>query len=462
MREAKTKQKPGVVIFVHGFISSPACWDELRDLLTSDDRVMSSLDLDFFEYHTEVLDLPFLRPLPTIQQVALELAEFVGREKFSGYRDITLVGHSLGGLVIQEYLAGKLTANRGDDLERVRQVILFGTPNRGSMLADAARRIITALVLPHRQEYVLRVLNAEVSDLQVLMSERVVDAARRTPGERPIPVQCFYGEQDDIVVEPSARGCFDCVDPLPGDHFSLIRPVKGSEHYRKIADALLEPAGHRNVFEIDEWGISLRVEPRRADVPVVVEYGGQRHPDLFTDNYAHLTRSVRFGRKNRCRGKFDLSYKVNKLGYLKPRPSDPNEAEPTKAAEYGETGTDYCYEFTARAGKLFTLDADIYKGFDAGKRDVHFHLGQSSRYKKIRARLDLSAYKSAGFAVTDEPKLYLHERDSLHNVICSNRALINPTAYARTDPRGVWEWECDNVREGVVDLKWDVADAPSP
>lgn len=36
------------------------------------------------------------------------------------------------------------------------------------------------------------------------------------------------------------------------------------------------------------------------------------------------------------------------------------------------------------------------------------------------------------------------------------------SSFARTDPRGVWEWEYDNVREGVVDLKWDVADAPTP
>lgn len=461
MSKAKNRKNPGLVIFVHGFISAPKCWDKLHDLLKDDDSIMSSFDLDCFKYDTDVLDLPSLNPLPTIQRVALDLAEFLDREEFSGYHDITLVGHSLGGLVIQEYLAGKLKAERGDDLERIRQVILFGTPNRGSMKYDALRRIATELVLPHRQEYVLRVLNSEVSDLQVLMGERVVDATRRAPGARPIPFLCFYGEQDDIVVEPSARGCFDCVEPLPGDHFSLIRPKNGSEHYRKIADALLEPAGHRNVFEIEEWGVSLRVEPRREDVPVVVEYGGRRHPDLFTDNYAHLTRSVRFARKNRCTGKFDLSYKVNKLGHLKPRPSAPNEAEPTKAAEYGETGTDYCYEFTPRAGKLFTLDADIYKGFDAGKRDVHFHLGQSSRYKKIRARLDLSAYVSAGFAVAEEPKLYLHERDSLHDPMCANRALIDPLAYARADPRGVWEWEYDNVREGIVDLKWDVAAAPS-
>jgi pimeloyl-ACP methyl ester carboxylesterase len=443
------------VIFVHGFGSSDECWEQLRKLLEADPHIVSSFDLAFIKYDTSVLAVSRLWSVPSIAEVAHKLAKFVAREEFACYREITLVGHSLGGLVIQQYIADTLTGNHGDDLKRIRQVILFATPNRGSMKLNALRRAV-GLIFPNAQEESLRVLSRDISELESLMARSVVDAVAGVPGTCPIPFQCFYGEDDDIVVEPSARGCFDCGEQLPGNHSTIIRPAAHSDHYNRIADALLEPAAHRNVFEIDEWGFSLKVEPHPMDATVVAVYGRRRR-EFLTDNYAHLKRSVRFAVKNRCVDKFDLSYSTRNSGYLKPQPSHANEEEVPKQERYEDTGCNYFYKFTPKAGELFTLDVDIYKGFDAGDRDVHFHLGNRSRYRRLRARLDLTAYLANGFTITEEPKLYLHESDTGgHSGLCASRALEAPLTCSRVDARGVWEWEFKDASGGVVDLKWDI------
>ena len=54
-------------------------------------------------------------------------------------RTLNLVGHSLGGLLIRAYLAGRHPANLG-------RVVLIGTPNHGSELADLDAGLLGTLV----------------------------------------------------------------------------------------------------------------------------------------------------------------------------------------------------------------------------------------------------------------------------------------------------------------------------
>ena len=49
-----------------------------------------------------------MKRIPRIEAISRGLAQFLENSRFSGYDDVTLVGHSQGGQVIQSYLAGKL------------------------------------------------------------------------------------------------------------------------------------------------------------------------------------------------------------------------------------------------------------------------------------------------------------------------------------------------------------------
>lgn len=469
MSEARP-QNPSLVVFVHGFDSSTDCWTELRGLLeTNNKRVTSRFDLASFSYKTKMLAIT--ERLPPLSEVAGKLADFIRDEASRGYRDITLVGHSMGGLVIQAYITALLDAERGAELAPLRQVILFATPNLGSMTLADTRRLLGYLI-PNPQEERLRVFDAEVSAMQTKMAEKVVDAKKRDAGQFPIPFVCFYGKDDPYVPEPSVRGRFDNVQELPGDHFSLIRPAHLEDPcYEQFVEYLFEPAGHRNFFEVEEWGVSVKVEPRDPTVPVVAVYGETRR-DVFTDNYAHLTRWVKFSRRNRCDTSFELSYKTLGGGWVAYETSHPNEIGPQVQRDYDYDGNNAVFKFTPRvaddggpapdAGEEYRLDVDIYKGFDEGKRDLHFHLADyDCVYHRILFRLDLTAYLSAGYEVTDEPKLYLHDGPNKCGE-CRNRELGESRPPKRSDPRGVWEWEIDGaqegvIRDGIIDVKWDVA-----
>ena len=468
MSETRT-HKPSLVVFVHGFDSSTDCWTELRGLLEKDKRVTSRFDLARFHYRTK--SVAFTKRLPSLSEVADELSEFIRAETSRGYRDITLVGHSMGGLVIQKYIKGELNEGRGDELARLRQVILLAPPNLGSEKLGLLRRIVS-FFFPNPQEENLRVFAPEVSSTQKHLFESVVDAPRRTRRESPVPFICFYGKDDDIVLEQSARGVFDNLQELPGDHSSIIRPTRDDDPcFTQFVDYMLEPAGHRNFFEVAEWGVSVKVEPRDPTVPVVAAYGETRR-DVFTDNYARLTRWVKFSRRNRCDTSFELSYKTLGGGWVAFRTSHPNEIGPQVERDYDYDGNNACFKFTPRvaddggpapdAGEEYRLDVDIYKGFDEGRRDLHFHLADyDCVYHRIFFRLDLTAYLSAGYEVTDEPKLYLHDGPNKCGA-CKERELGEDRPPKTREARGVWEWEIDGAREGVirdgiVDVKWDVA-----
>ena len=114
------------------------------------------------------------------------------------------------------------------------------------------------------------------------------------------------------------------------------------------------------------------------------------------------------------------------------------------------------------AGEEYRLDVEVYKAFDEGKRDLHFHLANyQCVYHRILFQLDLTAYLSAGYEVTDEPKLYLHDGPNKCGE-CQNRELGEDRPPKKRDPSGVWEWEIDGaqegvIRDGIIDVKWDVA-----
>jgi pimeloyl-ACP methyl ester carboxylesterase len=459
-----TPGRDHAVVFVHGFGSTPACWDTLRALLGADERIAARFDLTCFGYETSWMNFNLLRRIPRIDEVARSLEQHLehGLRRHAG---ITLVGHSQGGLVIQRYLANKLQAGKGEDLARIRQVLLIATPNLGSGLMSGLRRFMSHFFC-NPQERALRIFDPEISDIRAVISERVVGATARGPEKWPIPVTCFWGKSDSVVLEASARGAFDSENavPLNGDHFTVLRPSgRDDDNYRYVADALLEPAGHRHVYEIELFDLAVKVEPLGGVRRVPVEYGGRRRI-VETDNVARVLRSVTFARKNRCGRLHQLRYRTRNDGYIRPTMSAENEASPAEIDRYTDRGTETIFKFTPKPGKRFELNLDVYRGFDEGHRDIHLHLGTESHYQRIRVRLDLSAYLAAGWTIKDPPRVHLHARDPKDHDLCVHRAFAAEVPCAKAgDADGVFEWELHGIADGVLDAVWDLEPArPQP
>jgi triacylglycerol esterase/lipase EstA (alpha/beta hydrolase family) len=119
-----------IVIFVHGIRSSAEAWQPLIELLKKDDAVTARFEFDCFAYNTKAVELRPDQCIARIDVAAVGLREFIDSPKFYD-REITLVGHSQGGLVIQAFLYNMLTNGRGEKLSAIRQVIMMANREQG-------------------------------------------------------------------------------------------------------------------------------------------------------------------------------------------------------------------------------------------------------------------------------------------------------------------------------------------
>jgi hypothetical protein len=174
-----------------------------------------------------------------------------------------------------------------------------------------------------------------------------------------------------------------------------------------------------------------------------------------------MRRTVRFAPSNRCRNTFTLRYGTRSEGYIVAQHSHPNEALPAEIGRWEDTGTFYQFDVRPEPGATHWFEVEIYGGYGPGDRDVHFHLGDHSHYRRLIYVLDLSAYVAAGYAVSSGPHVYVQPEDLPHGDLCRNRAGLAAVAPTEQTANGVYRWELTHLSKGVVDIVWDVVPAPA-
>lgn len=449
-----------MAILVHGFTGSQANWERLTSLASADPEVSQRFELRPFTYPTALLKVPLKRRLPAVDEAANSLAAYIDSPDLYG-REITLVGHSQGGLVILECLRHIMEKRGAAALSPIRQVVLFATPHQGSMFLSGARRVLFRL-FPNPQERDLRVLAPRIAELERWTREKIAGARSQGSDQWPIPIQCFWGMQDNVVRPESAQGAFWEGTALEGDHSTIIQPRDAADpRYAEFKEALLHPLGHPSVFEVADYQMLVRVEPVDARKRFPVTHG-RRTRTVRTDNIAHVRRRVTFSQKNRCRELFRLQYGTEEGGGLRPVPSHPNEAPPQEILQFEQYGLHYVFGFRPDSGQTYGLDLEVYKGFDKGNRDVHIHLNRDSHFQRVFFELDLSAYGHAGHKIAASPRLHLRPVDPGDHAWCTGPAagdLVEPTA---SGSDGVWHWEMTGLRQGVVDVRFEETLAGRP
>ena len=127
---------PRPVIFLHGYNGSSERWEHVFDWLTSGDEpgnkrggIVEPDKLDNLDGDANLFSLKLSRPFNSVEKNVSELKQTVEAVlKATGAEEVDLVVHSLGGLGARAYLE--------DSDEKVSKLIMLGTPNHGSQLAN--------------------------------------------------------------------------------------------------------------------------------------------------------------------------------------------------------------------------------------------------------------------------------------------------------------------------------------
>ena len=128
---APALQRP--VLLIHGFTGAPENWKNMRTWLTSQaangDGGVVDPNSTSVDSKAKVFLMKFSRPFNSTKTNAAELRQVIDKiASATGSREIDLVGHSMGGLDARYYLE--------EGGEKVKNLVMIATPNRGSVLAD--------------------------------------------------------------------------------------------------------------------------------------------------------------------------------------------------------------------------------------------------------------------------------------------------------------------------------------
>ena len=445
------------VVFVHGFVSNAGCWDPFFKQLNKDiELIAAGFRFARYQYPTSFLEIDVTKRIPAISECGNGLDTFLETRFPEG--KLMLVGHSMGGLVIQSYLAEKIKMSRGKDLARVRSVILFATPNRGSTMLGALRGIFD-FFRSNPQEQQLKVLDEAIADLNDTIVRSVLGAKCVDRDCCPIPFRVFWGEQDKVVPEASARGPFVEASALPGGHSEVIQCDANDPddpRYLCLREALLRPVGHPSIYEIDRFEVTLAIMPLALNTTVVLR--DLDHPiTIQPGNAAIRSIEIDVAKQNRCGTPYEQTYRseqgyVQSLGF-----TEPNQVLPEIESENRATGRKFTYVFHPDRAETFRLDLKIYNGFGDGQRSWHNHMKANAHYRLFRMTLNLKAFHDAGYTISPEPNLYFYDQNIADHKLCALRELRSPLpALPTTAAPWLRTWEVPEVYGGVLDVVWDL------
>ena len=110
-----TDTRPKVVVFVHGYTGGERTWPTLPRLIKEDPDLAEQFRVHVWDYPTDLLrpENPKLNVLSGALRTLIE-------EGLASHKDVFLVGHSLGGLLIKSYVIRSLMEGRAKALKRIR------------------------------------------------------------------------------------------------------------------------------------------------------------------------------------------------------------------------------------------------------------------------------------------------------------------------------------------------------
>jgi len=208
-------QKINPILFVHGLSGDRlATWGDFPALIGNDpDFNHINCSPRYYEYITKLWKayLPYTQKMCDIETLAEGLKEFV-YNYIGDDNDITIVCHSLGGLVVKQFL---LEEEKSGNMISQYRVIFYSTPHKGTELA----KIGSLFSLGHKH---MKELCANSTFLKQLTKDWLTLKMKDK-----IDYINIYGDQDQVVSKESARencepNSFKVIQG--SDHRSIVKP----------------------------------------------------------------------------------------------------------------------------------------------------------------------------------------------------------------------------------------------
>jgi pimeloyl-ACP methyl ester carboxylesterase len=212
------------LVFVHGIFSQHATFQPLVDGLRAQ-PALADWKMFYFDYD-------FYR---SIIDSGKDLAEVLLQTFVSDQTAVTIVGHSMGGLV------GRAALLQNGDMGFVKRLVMLGTPNHGTLhssrlgvLAEQLRRDADtlAVVLP-RKAMGIKQLTKINKTLQPFITKGGLQRTRSVEYVT-IPALRFHSDADDDEAPPNTAGylrflarAMRLMRMLPGMHIELHIPHDG-------------------------------------------------------------------------------------------------------------------------------------------------------------------------------------------------------------------------------------------
>ena len=210
------------VVFLHGFTGSrDDTWDRFPGLLGT---AIGNWDIFTVGYATTMLPdvVGIWSADPDLPILSTMLCTQLQVPPFQGYKSFALIGHSMGGLIVQKALV-----QDSQLAKRVRHVLLFGTPSGGLRKANWA-------YFWKRQLKNMAAGSGFITDLRAKWKSLY-------GGQSPFQLLVIAGASDQFVPPSSSLEPFDT--PLQrvvmGDHLSIVKPNDSGSPSLALAAATL-------------------------------------------------------------------------------------------------------------------------------------------------------------------------------------------------------------------------------
>jgi len=244
------------IVFIHGFMGDlVTTWGQFPKFIEADPQ-LTGWDIYSVGYATSLgidLGVGLWSADPDLANAATYLRTVCAVEPLQGYKALALIGHSMGGLVVQRALID--SAGVDGFRNRVGHVVLYGTPSGGLKKASWFSRW-------KRQVRDMGEDSDFIKDLRARW-------AGQFPDKLPFRFKSVAGMRDEFVPSSSSLDPFpeSTRAIVPGNHLQIVKPNSDrDESVRLLVDVLAGKAAGEGPLNSARLAVEARDFQKAVDV----------------------------------------------------------------------------------------------------------------------------------------------------------------------------------------------------